>query len=91
MTAAELKEYLVEQGYRYERDSEYNRDVLTKSDFQVDGKPTKLEIYIDRYSAKVVWWYEPNKKVGVSQYLSKIDLGIYQLMVQGLIDNNKPK
>ena len=81
----EISEYLTSEGYRYERDSEYNRDIFTNDNVLVDGNKTKLEIYVDRYSVKIVWWPEANKKVGSSSYLYKLDEGILKLMIEAQI------
>lgn len=85
MNKEELSEYLLSEGYKYEKDSEYNRDVFTNDNILVDGNKTKLEVYVDKYSAKLVWWPETNKRIGSSSYLYKLDEGILKLMVEALI------
>lgn len=72
MTKEKLKDYLVSLGFTYERDDEFNRDVYTNNLFFVANKNTKLVIYICYYTMRFEWWYESNKKIGTSFYLSKI-------------------
>lgn len=91
MKKEDLMEFLPLQGYSYEKDSEYNRDVYINSNVVVDGARSKMEILADYYSIKVIWWYTPNNKVSTSIPTQKADEGLLQLVIKGLIDNNKPK
>lgn len=91
MKAIELHDFLTSHGYYYERDSEYNMDVFTNPEVMVGGIKTKLEIYADYYTVKPVWWYSPNQRVGTSASIESLDEESLQLMVQNLIENNKPK
>lgn len=52
----------------YERDSEYNRDL-----FVYPYENTKLEIFVDYYTLRFVWWYKANKKVGTSFRLQNLN------------------
>ena len=81
MTKEELHSFLTSEGYSYERDNEYHRDVFTK---YIDGK--KLEVFADYYTIRVLWWYEHNRKTSTSAYLRKIDEGVLRLMIQELIN-----
>lgn len=91
MKTEDLMKFLSSQGYSYERDTEYNRDVYTNPDVVVDGARSKMEIFADYYTIKVIWWYTPHNKVSASIPTQKADEGLIQLMIKGLIDNNKPK
>lgn len=57
MTKEEVKEKLLDLGFTYERNEEYHRDEYTSM-----YKNTKVEIFVDYYSLKLVWWYESNRK-----------------------------
>lgn len=72
MTKEELKDLFTSLGFTRERDKEYNRDVYTNGLFFVTNRNTKLEIFVDYYTIRFQWWYEPNKKVGNSFYLKSV-------------------
>ena len=57
MTQEKVKEKLLDLGFTYERNEEYHRDEYTSM-----YKNTKVEIFVDYYSLKLVWWYRPNSK-----------------------------
>lgn len=90
MKNEELHDFLTSQGYSYERDSEYNRDVYTNGNVIVEGQKSKIEIYTDRYTARIVWWYNPHNKVSTSAYMKDLSVKGVQMMVRNLVDNNKP-
>ena len=80
MTRGELYTFLRREGYTYERDNEYHRDVFTN---YIDGN--KIEVFADYYTVRILWWYEPNRKTSTSAYISKVDESILRLMIKELI------
>ena len=83
MEREELKEYLLSEGYKYERDAEFPRDVFTK---YIEANP--LEVFIDRCTVKIVWHYAPNSRRATSALHEKLDLGVFKLMVQALMSDD---
>lgn len=83
MEREELKEYLLSEEYKYERDTEYARDVFTKNIEDI-----LLEVFIDRWTVKIVWHYAPNSRRATSALTEKIDLGVFKLMVQALMSDD---
>ena len=83
MEREELKEYLLSEEYKYERDLEYGRDVFTKN---IEGN--LLEVFIDRWTVKMVWHYAPNSRRATSALLEKLNLGVFKLMVQALMSDD---
>lgn len=73
MNRERLKKYLTSRSFKRDRDSEYNRDLFTNEEFVVEGRRTKIDVFVDRHTVRFVWWYEPDKKVGKSFYMNKID------------------
>lgn len=82
MEKEELKKYLLSEEYKCERDTEYSRDVFTK---YIEGN--LLEVFIDRWTVKIVWHYAPNSRRATSALTEKIDLGVFKLMVQALLSD----
>ena len=67
MTREELNQYLLNKGFNYERYTEYNRDLFTTK-----YKGSRIEVFVDFYTLRFVWWCQPNKKVCKSFYLKDI-------------------
>ncbi len=82
MEKEELQKYLLSEEYEYERDSWFPRDVFTK---YIEGN--LLEVFIDRWTVKIVWHYAPNSRSSTSAPLDKLDLGVFKLMVQALLSD----
>ena len=89
MTNGELRELIIAEGYTHSWDSDYNRDVFCKTNMMVSGVPTKLEVYVDYYSATVVWWYESTKQISVWQSLEKLNWENFKAMANNLVIKNK--
>ena len=89
MDVTKVKEFLLAEGYRYEKD-DYDRDSYIKN-VVVDDKDTKVEVFVDYYTTKIVWWRTPKEKVGTSISTNKVSEGLFHLMLKGLIDGNKEK
>lgn len=83
MEKEELKNYLLSEGYKYERDAEFPRDVFTKY-----IEDHLLEVFIDRWTVKIVYHFAPNSRRATSALTEKIDLGVFKLMVQALMSDN---
>lgn len=84
MTKEEVNVFLSLHSYLYDRDSEYNRDVYTK----VLPSEAKIEVFVDRYTLKAVWWPERQKKVGTSAPLGKLNEGLLEMIIRELTDGN---
>lgn len=84
MTKEEAKSFFTLHSYLYDRDSEYNRDVYTK----VLPSEAKIEVFVDRYTLKAVWWPERQKKVGTSAPLAKLDEGLMEMIIKELTGGN---
>ena len=80
MTKEEVKDKLLNLGFTYERNEEYHRDEYTSM-----YKNTKVEIFVDYYSLKLVWWYEPNKKAAKCFYLRYITESLDEKFIEGVI------
>ncbi len=83
MEREELKDYLLSEEYKYERDAEFPRDVFTKN-----IEDSLLDVFVDRWTVKIVWHYTPNSRRATSVLLEKLDLGVFKLMVQALISDD---
>ena len=84
MTKEEAKSFFTLHSYLYDRDSEYNRDVYTK----VLPSEAKIEVFVDRYTLKAVWWPERQKKVGTSAPLGKLNEGLLEMIIKELTGGN---
>ena len=51
MTREELNQYLLNKGFNYERYTEYNRDLFTTK-----YKGSRIEVFVDFYTLRFVWW-----------------------------------
>lgn len=80
MTKEEVKEKLLDLGFTYERNEEYHRDEYTSM-----YKNTKVEIFVDYYSLKLVWWYRPNGKAAKCFYLKYMTEPLNNNFVEGVI------
>jgi hypothetical protein len=83
MKKEELKEYLLSEGYKYEKDTEFPRDVFINY-----IEDHLLEVFIDRWTMKIVYHYAPNSRRATSALTEKIDLGVFKLMVQALTSDD---
>lgn len=80
MTKEEVKEKLLDWGFTYERNEEYHRNEYTSM-----YKNTKVEIFVDYYSLKFVWWYKPNRKVAKCFYLKHMTEPLDGVFVEDVI------
>lgn len=64
MTQEEVKGKLLDLGFTFERNEEYHRDEYTSI-----YENAKVEIFVDYYSLKLVWWYRPSSKAAKCFYL----------------------
>lgn len=80
MTKEEVKEKLLHLGFTYERNEEYNRDEYISM-----YKNTKVEIFVDYYSLKLVWWYRPNSKAAKCFYLKYMTESLDDNFVENVI------
>lgn len=67
MTREELSKSLLDFGFSYWRNEEYHRDEFRGMYKSVD---TEVEVMIDYYTVRVVWYYEKGKKVSKSYRIS---------------------
>lgn len=47
-----------------------------------------MDVFVDNYTVRFVWWYETGKKVGKSFYMSKID-PISENFVENVVEDLK--
>lgn len=80
MTKEVAKEKLLDWGFTYERNEEYHRDEYTSM-----YKNTKVEIFVDYYSLKFVWWYKPNRKAAKCFYLKNMTEPLDGVFVEDVI------
>ena len=80
MTQEEVKEKLLDLGFTYWRNEEYHRDEYTSM-----YKNTKVEIFVDYYSLKLVWLYRPNSKAAKCFYLKYMTEPLDEKFVEGVI------
>ena len=80
MTQEEVKDKLLSLGFSYERNNEYHRDEYTSM-----YKNTKVEIFVDYYSLKLVWWYRPNRKAAKCFYLKYMTEPLDDNFVGGVV------
>ena len=80
MTQEEVKGKLLDLGFTFERNEEYHRDEYTSM-----YKNTKVEIFVDYYSLRLVWWYRSFKKAAKCFYLKDIHEPLDEKFVEGVI------
>ena len=80
MTKEEVKDKLLSLGFSYGRNEEYHRDEYTSM-----YKNTKVEIFVDYYSLKLVWWYRPNRVAGKCFYLRYMTEPLDEKFVEGVV------
>jgi len=80
MTQEEVKGKLLDLGFTFERNEEYHRDEYTSM-----YKNTKVEIFVDYYSLRLVWWYRPFKKAAKCFYLKYMKEPLDEKFVEGVI------
>lgn len=76
MTKDELKSQLAETKFEFWRDDEFHRDVYTNKSAKVTLDESKslivnLELFVDYYTLRIVWWLEKGKKVTKSYYMKR--------------------
>lgn len=76
----EIKEKLLDLGFTYERNEEYHRDEYISM-----YKNTKVEIFLDYYSLKLVWWYKPNRKAAKCFLLKYMTKPFDEKFIEGVI------
>ena len=82
MTREELKEQLQKAGFETERNEEYHNDVFRHEAYGRHG--LHLEVYVDYYNVRMVWWHQKGRKVAKNYYV-KAELIDYE-SVESLID-----
>ena len=82
MTQEEVKGKLLDLGFTFERNEEYHRDEYTSM-----YKNTKVEIFVDYYSLRLVWWYRPFKKSAKCFSLKYMKEPLDEKFVEGVIMN----
>lgn len=84
MTKEEVKELFMSLGYAYERDEEYHRDYYTTK-----YNDTKVEIFVDYYTLRVLWWYEPRMRVGKNYRMSQMNEPLGEHFIEDAISDLK--
>ena len=63
-------------GFTKQRYSEYNNNAFVNNSYSYGDKNLKLEVFVDYYNVRIVWWYGEGKKVSKCYYVKK-DLSLY--------------
>lgn len=76
MTQEEFKQQLTELDFRYDRYGEYNRDAYDNDHYRLVDHENKiykvrLEIFIDYYTVRMVWWLDNSHKLSKCYYVNK--------------------
>ena len=70
MTKEEVRQGLLNLGFTHNIYNEYHRVVMTKKYLVFVENRLDLEVYLDYYNVRILWWYETGKKVSKSFYLN---------------------
>lgn len=76
MTRDEFEYSLEFYGFTKQRYSEYNNDAFVNMSYGYEDKHLNLEVFVDKYNIRIVWWHEEGKKVSKCYYVKK-DLVLY--------------
>lgn len=76
MTRDEFEYGLEFYGFSKQRFSEYNNDAFENTGYVFGEKRLHIEVFVDYYNIRIVWWHEKGKKVSKCYYVKK-DLSIY--------------
>lgn len=77
MSREELEKQLSASKFRFWRDEEYHRDAYTNENALIKTENglkirASLEIFIDYYTVRIVWYLENGRKVAKSYYVHKL-------------------
>lgn len=76
MTRDEFEFSLEFYGFKKQRFSEYNNDAFVNKCYSFCDRQLHLEVFVDYYNVRIVWWYGEGKKVSKCYYVKK-DLAQY--------------
>lgn len=84
MTTEEFKESLIKNGFRREKYSEYHNECFLNEDY----KGMRIELFVDYYSIRIVWYYIKHKKVSKCYYCRKIlkEIGSAETLLDAFVD-----
>lgn len=76
MNNEELKKGFIDAGFEHWRNDEFHRDEYWNKNAKIEFSEKKsivanLEAFVDYYTIRIVWWFEPNRKVGKTYYIEK--------------------
>ena len=75
MSREELKEKLIEAKFEYGHDDEFHRDVFTNEKAKIKkGEKSlfvNLQVFVDYYTVRIIWYYDGRNKVSKSYYMRK--------------------
>ena len=63
MTKAEFGKQLEDLGFTKQKFAEYHNTVYENEDYEYKHRKMSLEIFVDHYNVRVVWWHQKGKKV----------------------------
>ena len=71
MTKEEFELSLESCGFSKQRFTEYNNNAFVNKSFEYDNAMLNLEVFVDRYNVRIVWWHKNGKKVSKCFYINK--------------------
>lgn len=85
MTRDEFEFSLESNGFTKQRFTEYNNDAFVNGNYCFEDKQLHLEVFVDFYNVRIIWWHEKGKKVSKCYYV-KNDLPLFE-DAKTLLDN----
>lgn len=82
MTKSDLKVELLKLKFDYWKNEEFNRDEfcgLIKFSSGDEKFDARLDVQVDYYNVRIIWYYEKGKKVSKCYYLNKDFAGFKDL------------
>lgn len=70
MTKEEFEFSLEFYGFKKQRFTEYNNDAFVNNSYEFGEKQLNLEVFVDYYNVRIVWWYGEGKKVSKCYYVN---------------------
>lgn len=71
MSREELEQQLMNSGFRKERFSEYHNNAFVNDTYKYKDSLISLEVFVDRYNVRIIWWHDKGKKVSKNYYINK--------------------
>ena len=71
MTREDFKQQLQSRGFKGERFSEYHNDVFRHETYRYKGSRLFIEVFVNYYNVRLVWWHQKGRKVAKNYYVGK--------------------